>query len=119
MEEEGEGKKVVQKADLSKHQVQVVSSLMSLNQETEAIEVCALAVELHKNTKDMATYVKKEYEQRFPRSGKAVEGVFHVVCGSHFGASISHETRNYVHLRIDLFHFIIFKSKDSPFEVNE
>jgi hypothetical protein len=169
MEEEGEGKKVVQKADLSKHQVQVVSSLMSLNQETEAIEVrtpavprftprpapaarvpnpaslgartrlaggchdndkqaalmettvnvwngasvaipqegfrrctdhtkgplvwvrhlitrlcwrtmpshrpriiihslpaqvCALAVELHKNTKDMATYVKKEYEQR-------------------------------------------------------
>jgi len=24
-----------------------------------------------------------------------------------------------VHLRIDLYHFIIFKSKDSPFEVNE
>jgi len=34
-------------------------------------------------------------------------------------ASISHETRSYVHLRIDLYHFIIFKSKDSPFEVNE
>ena len=44
MEEEGEGKKVVQKADLSKHQVQVVSSLMSLNQETEAIEVRTPAV---------------------------------------------------------------------------
>jgi hypothetical protein len=38
MEEEGE-KKEVKKADLSQHQVQVVSSLMPLNQETEAIDV--------------------------------------------------------------------------------
>lgn len=32
--------------------------------DVRAMQVCALAVELHKNTKDMATYVKKEYEQR-------------------------------------------------------
>jgi hypothetical protein len=32
-------------------------------------------------------------------------------------ASFSHETSFYIHLRVDLHNVIIFKSKDSPFDV--
>ena len=115
MEEEKE-EKGPKGPNLAAHQIQVVASLMALEAEEQAIEVCALATELHKNSKDMATFVKKEYDKKFPPSGKATEGVYHVIAGKHFGASLSHETRAYVHLRIDLWQFIIFKSRDSPFD---
>mmetsp|Transcript_35007 Transcript_35007/g.66878 ORF Transcript_35007/g.66878 Transcript_35007/m.66878 type:complete len:120 (-) Transcript_35007:322-681(-) len=105
--------------NLAAHKISVIGSLMPQDHETQAIEVCAMAIEAHKNTKDMATYCKKEYDKRFPPSGKATEGVFHVIVGKNFGASLSHETRAYVHLKIDLLHFIIFKSKDSPFDVED
>jgi len=29
---------------------------------------------------------------------------------------VSHETRFFVHLKVDLLHVILFKSKDSPFD---
>mmetsp|Transcript_6420 Transcript_6420/g.8683 ORF Transcript_6420/g.8683 Transcript_6420/m.8683 type:complete len:119 (+) Transcript_6420:3-359(+) len=105
--------------NLASHQIAVISSLMQQDFETQAIEVCAMAVEQFKNSKDMATFVKKEYDKRFPGSGKATEGVYHCIAGTHFGASVSHETRCYIHLKVDLLHFIMWKSKDSPFDVDE
>mmetsp|Transcript_4911 Transcript_4911/g.8503 ORF Transcript_4911/g.8503 Transcript_4911/m.8503 type:complete len:120 (-) Transcript_4911:291-650(-) len=103
--------------DLKKHTIRTMYSLMPSEFETIAIETCAWAVEKHKNYKDMATFVFKEFAKKFPSSGKATEGVYHVIAGAHFAASVSHETRAYVHLKIDLVHFILFKSKDSPFDV--
>ena len=44
--------------------------------------------------------------------------MYHAVVGKHFGASFSHETSNYIHLKCDLHNVIIFKSKDSPFDLD-
>ena len=68
--------------------------------------------------KDVAQHIKKEYDARYPSSGKSTDGVYHAVVGKHFGASFSHETSNYVHLKCDLHNVIIFKSKDSPFDLD-
>ena len=48
----------------------------------------------------------------------STDGVYHAVVGKHFGASFSHETSNYIHLKCDLHNVIIFKSKDSPFDLD-
>ncbi len=42
--------------------------------------------------------------------------MYHALVGKHFGASLSHETNQYVHLKVDLHDVIVFKSKDSPFD---
>ena len=39
--------------------------------------------------------------------------------GKNFGASFSHETSFYIHLKVDLHNVIIFKSKDSPFDFDQ
>ena len=61
--------------------------------------------------KDVAQHIKKEYDARYPSSGKSTDGVYHAVVGKHFGASFSHETSNYVHLKCDLHNVIIFKRR--------
>ena len=68
--------------------------------------------------KDVAQHIKKTYDARYPSSGKSTDGVYHAVVGKHFGASFSHETSNYIHLECDLHNVIIFKSKDSPFDLD-
>jgi len=39
--------------------------------------------------------------------------------GKNFGASFSHETHQYIHLKVDTQDVIIFKSKDSPFDFDQ
>ena len=56
---------------------------------------------------------------RYPSSGKATDGVYYAVVGKNFGASFSHETAQYIHLKIDTHDVVIFKSKDSPFDKYE
>ena len=67
----------------------------------------------------MAQAIKKGYDSRYPSSGLATDGVYHVLVGKHFGASFSHETHQYIHLKVDLNDVIIFKSKDSPFDFDQ
>ena len=76
-----------------------------------------MSFDKHTQYKDVAQHIKREYDKRYPSSGKATDGVYHAVVGKHFGASFSHETAFYIHLKIDLHNVIIFKSKDSPFDV--
>jgi dynein light chain LC8-type len=33
--------------------------------------------------------------------------------------AISHETRQYIHIKVDTYHIIIWKSKDSPFHMTD
>ena len=80
-----------------------------------AQEACA-AFDKHAQYKDVAQAIKKGYDLRYPSSGKATDGVYHALVGKHFGASLSHETNQYVHLKVDLHDVIVFKSKDSPFD---
>ncbi|KAK9816673.1 hypothetical protein WJX72_003543 [[Myrmecia] bisecta] len=87
--------------------------------EQTAIEVCLQGVHKYKHYKDVAAYIKHEYDRKYPSSGKATEGVYHCVCGKNFACAVSHETRYYIHLQIDTLHIILFKSKDNPFAVSE
>ena len=81
-------------------------------------EAC-LAFDKHTQYKDVAQAIKKGYDARYPSSGKATDGVYHAVVGKNFGASFSHETSFYIHLKVDLHNVIIFKSKDSPFDFDQ
>ena len=81
-------------------------------------EACS-AFDKHTQYKDVAQAIKKGYDARYPSSGLATDGVYHAVAGKHFGASFSHETHQYIHLKVDTHDVIIFKSKDSPFDFDQ
>lgn len=33
--------------------------------------------------------------------------------------SVSHETRQFIHLKVDTYHIVLWKSKDTPFHVTD
>lgn len=43
------------------------------------------AFDKHTQYKDVAQAIKKDYDKRYPSSGKANDGVYHAVVGKHFG----------------------------------
>lgn len=69
------------------HTIHVVHSAMPSSYEKDAIEVFVAAMDKYRNYKDMATFVKKEYDRRYPSSGKSTDGVYHCICGSHFAGA--------------------------------
>jgi dynein light chain LC8-type len=101
------------------HDVSIVLSFMNDEHEKAAIEEACLAFDKHTQYKDVAQHIKKGYDFRYPSSGKATDGVYHAVVGKNFGASFSHETHQYIHLKVDTQDVIIFKSKDSPFDFDQ
>ena len=86
---------------------------------TSPPQVACAAFDKFTQYKDVAQCIKKEYDARYPSTGKATDGVYHAVVGKHFGASFSHETNSYVHLKVDLNNVVVFKSKDSPFDIDQ
>lgn len=77
------------------------------------------AFDYYKQPKDVATYIKKEFDKRYPSDGKATSGVYHCIVGRNFAASVSYETRFFLHFRVGQENVIIFKSKDSPFDTDQ
>lgn len=98
------------------HKVRIVDSHMSADKEKSALEIAIDAVDKSDQLMTIAEAVKTAYDKRYPGSGKATEGVYHAICGSHFATCVSHETREYIHLQVDSLHIIIWKSKDTPFK---
>lgn len=101
------------------HQFLIVHSNMPESYARDAIDISLLAVDKNKQLKDIAFYIKHEYDKKYPGSGKATEGVYHCVVGKSFASAVSHETRQFIHLKVDTYHIVLWKSKDSPFHINE
>mmetsp|Transcript_13966 Transcript_13966/g.30196 ORF Transcript_13966/g.30196 Transcript_13966/m.30196 type:complete len:120 (+) Transcript_13966:289-648(+) len=101
------------------HTYKVVSSYMPESFEVTAISICLEAVDRFRHLKDVAFFIKHEYDKKYPGSGKATEGVYHCVVGKSFASAVSHETRQMIHLKVDTYHIILWKSKDTPFHVSD
>jgi dynein light chain LC8-type len=99
----------------SQHKCQIVSSYMQESFEADAMSIAVVAVDKHKHLKDIAYHIKHAYDKKYPGSGKATEGVYHCVVGKSFASAVSHETRQMIHLKVDTFHIVLWKSKDTPF----
>ena len=67
--------------------------------------------------KDVATAIKAAFDVKHPPAdNKATSGVWHCVCGSDFAVSVTHETKFSCYWEANNLKFLIWKSKDSPFD---
>ena len=59
---------------------------MPQDKEKAGIEIAIKAVDGNKQLMDIASHIKTQYDKQYPGSGKATEGVYHAMCGTHFAS---------------------------------
>ncbi|KAF8572209.1 hypothetical protein P879_03041 [Paragonimus westermani] len=77
-----------------------------LNFEHEAVELCLTAMNRYKIERDMAMFIKKEFDKRHG-------GVWHCIIGKHFGCYISHENDRIVQFFVGEYGVLLYKTSKS------
>jgi dynein light chain LC8-type len=78
---------------------------MSEDMTQDAVDCASEAMNQFTVQKDMAQFIKKEFDRKY-------DPKWHVIVGRHFGSYVSYETRNFVYFFIGELAFLIFKAND-------
>lgn len=81
----------------------VKSADMAEEMQAEAVEVASQAVERFGVEKDVAAFVKKEFDRRHGPT-------WHCVVGRNFGTYVTHETKHFVYFYLGQVAVLLFKS---------
>lgn len=76
---------------------------MAEEMQAEAVEVAAQAVERFSVERDVAAFVKKEFDKRHGPT-------WHCVVGRNFGTYVTHETKHFVYFYLGQVAVLLFKS---------
>jgi len=87
----GSAKAVIKAADMTEEMQQ------------DAVNITTDALEKNNVEKDIAAYIKKEFDRRFGAT-------WHVVVGRHFGSYVTHETKHFFYAYFGDTAVLIFKS---------
>ncbi|BHF64728.1 Dynein light chain 1, cytoplasmic [Sparganum proliferum] len=87
----GDRKAVVKNADMDDEMQQT------------AVEFAATAIEKFQIEKDIASYLKKEFDRKYGPT-------WHCVVGRHFGSYVTHETRHFIYFYVGSLALLLFKS---------
>ncbi|KAL7065300.1 hypothetical protein AAHC03_05062 [Spirometra sp. Aus1] len=68
-----------------------------------AVEFAAAAIEKFQIEKDIASYLKKEFDRKYGPT-------WHCVVGRHFGSYVTHETRHFIYFYVGSLALLLFKS---------
>ncbi|XP_023000010.1 dynein light chain 1, cytoplasmic-like [Cucurbita maxima] len=69
----------------------------------EAVDIAIVAFEKHSVEKDVAEYIKKEFDKRHGPT-------WHCIVGRNFGSYVTHETNHFVYFYLDQKAVLLFKS---------
>ena len=86
-------------------QAPVVKSIGTMRKGMEAVahEKAKEALDKFNTEKEMASYIKKEFDKQFTPT-------WHCFVGRNFGSFVTHETEHYTYFYIGQMGFLIFKS---------
>ncbi|KAG8045571.1 hypothetical protein GUJ93_ZPchr0008g11603 [Zizania palustris] len=85
------------------HKIQLKSADMKEEMRLEAFEIARVAFEKHTMEKDIAEYIKKEFDKNHGPT-------WHCIVGRNFGSYVTHETNYFVYFYIDSKAVLLFKS---------
>ncbi|KAK4770442.1 hypothetical protein SAY87_030974 [Trapa incisa] len=69
----------------------------------EAVDIAIAAFEKHAVEKDVAEYIKKEFDKKHGPT-------WHCIVGKNFGSYVTHETNHFVYFYLDQKAVLLFKS---------
>ncbi|XP_062207490.1 uncharacterized protein LOC133909184 [Phragmites australis] len=85
------------------HKIQLKSADMKEDMRQEAFDIARVAFEKHSLEKDIAEYIKKEFDKNYGPT-------WHCIVGRNFGSYVTHETNYFVYFYIDSKAVLLFKS---------
>ncbi|KAF2681042.1 dynein light chain type 1, partial [Lentithecium fluviatile CBS 122367] len=95
---------VAEKEVANKQEAQIKSADMSEEMQTEAIEVAQQAMEQFTIEKDIAQYIKKEFDSR-------KGATWHCIVGRNFGSFVTHETKHFIYFYLGHCAILLFKTQ--------
>jgi len=81
----------------------IKSSDMSEEMQQAAVDISIEAMDKHQVEKDIAAFIKKEFDKKYSPT-------WHVVVGKNFGSFVTHETKHFFYAYIGPVAVLIFKS---------
>ncbi|KAF8571434.1 hypothetical protein P879_02505 [Paragonimus westermani] len=88
---------------MTDRKVVVKNADMSEDMQQDAAECCVTALEKYTIEKDVAAYIKKEFD-------KLHNPTWHCVVGRNFGSYVTHETKHFIYLYVGQVAVLLFKS---------
>ncbi|KAK2953481.1 putative Dynein light chain LC6, flagellar outer arm [Blattamonas nauphoetae] len=76
---------------------------MSEDMQQDAIDVASTALDQFSIEKDIAAYIKKEFDRKY-------RPTWHCVVGRNFGSYVTHETKNFIYFYLGQIAVLLFKS---------
>lgn len=76
---------------------------MSEDMQRDAIDYAERATERYNSEKDIAAFVKKEFDEKYGRT-------WHCIVGRNFGSHVTHETRHFIYFYLGQVAILLFKS---------
>ncbi|KAH7138507.1 dynein light chain type 1-domain-containing protein [Dendryphion nanum] len=85
-------------------EAQIKSADMSEEMQQEAIEVAQQAMEQFTIEKDIAQFIKKEFDNR-------KGATWHCIVGRNFGSFVTHETKHFIYFYLGHCAILLFKTQ--------
>ncbi|KAG8468457.1 hypothetical protein KFE25_013540 [Diacronema lutheri] len=76
---------------------------MAEEMQTDAIEIAQEAIGSYMMEKDMANFIKREFDKKY-------QPTWHVIIGKSWGALVTHATKNFIYFYLGDIAILIFKS---------
>merc|ERR1711868_221925 len=76
---------------------------MSEDMQQDAVECATQALEKYNIEKDIAAYIKKEFDKKY-------NPTWHVIVGRNFGSYVTHETKHFIYFYLGQVAILLFKS---------
>ncbi|KAF7267475.1 hypothetical protein GWI33_019308 [Rhynchophorus ferrugineus] len=76
---------------------------MSEDMQQDAVDCATQAIEKYNIEKDIAAYIKKEFDKKY-------NPTWHCIVGRNFGSYVTHETRHFIYFYLGQVAILLFKS---------
>jgi dynein light chain LC8-type len=76
----------------------------------DAINVATKAIDMYNIEKDIACYIKKEFDRKHNPTWHCVVGNQILILGRNFGSYVTHETKHFVYFYLGQIAVLLFKS---------
>lgn len=92
-----------QKAIMSDKKAVIKNADMSDEMQQDAVDCAMQAMEKYNIEKDIAAYVKKEFDKKY-------NPTWHCIVGRNFGSYVTHETKHFIYFYLGQVAILLFKS---------
>uniref|UniRef100_A0A5K4F5B2 Dynein light chain n=1 Tax=Schistosoma mansoni TaxID=6183 RepID=A0A5K4F5B2_SCHMA len=88
---------------MSKHKALISNADMSEDMQREAIDCAVEALKKYKIEKDIAAFIKKEFDKKY-------NPTWHCIVGRNFGSNMTHEQKHFIYFYMGNVAVLLFKS---------